>query len=197
MYKLSKREREFRERTRGRYSPDPKWYALMTYYGRERQIRDRILLDFPNNGVKELLLPELEARRKTTNGKRNLPELLFSSYVFLHCRMNDRIYVTVSAYRDVFSILGRAYRIPHIIDDTEITHLKNILMCRPLPTLSPRLNVGTAAVVIRGLMEGMRGRVVEFNSRLVKLETHFSFFDNRTSIIVAVPHSDIRLAEAG
>jgi len=195
MYRLSKQECEFRERMRGRYPLDPKWYALMTHCGRERQVRDKVLLGFSDDGVGEVLLPELKARRKAANGKSNLPELLFSSYVFLHCRMNDELYMTVSAYSDVFSVLGRAYRIPHIIDDTEIIHLKGVLASHPVPTLSPRLNVGAGAVVTRGLMEGVQGRVVEFNSHFAKLETYFSFFDNGTSIIVVVPRSDIRLAE--
>jgi transcription antitermination factor NusG len=171
MYKLSKKEREFRERTRGRYAPEPAWYCVMTHCGRERRVRDRVLLDFGDDGAREVLLPEIKSNGhgRKTNG--NLPDLLFSSYVFLYCTMSDNLYMSVHDYPDVFQILGRAYRIPSIIDETEITHLKGVLETNPIPRLSSRLNIGSPAVVTKGIMEGMRGRVVEMNAKYIKLET--------------------------
>jgi len=197
MYKLSKQEHQFREKMRGRYPSDPKWYAVMTHCGREYEVQDKILSDFPDNGLGEIFLPELKASVGGYNGKKKRPELLFSCYVFLRCRMSDEIYMMVSAHETVHSILGRAYRIPSVIEDTEMTHLKGILVSYPKPLLSPRLNIGAEAVVTKGLMEGLRGRVVEFNSHFAKLEACFSFFDNGTSIIVSVPLGQIRLGETG
>jgi transcription antitermination factor NusG len=197
MYKLSKQEVEFREKMRGRYPVDPKWYAVMTHCGHEHAIRDRILSDFANDGVKEVFLPELKANVRGHNGNRKRPELLFSCYAFLHCRMSDELYMTVGAYDASYGILGQAYRIPSSIEEKEMIHLKGILASYPAPLLSPRLNVGAEAVVTAGLMQGMPGRVVEFNSHFVKLEACFSFFDNGTSIIVSVPLNQIRLGETG
>lgn len=197
MYRLSKQERQFRERMRGCYAPDLKWYGVMTHFGREREVRDRIVFDFGDDGAKEVLVPELEASSRNNGNGRNARDLLFPSYVFVRCVMNDEIYMTVSAYRSVYSILGRAYRIPSVIEDQEMTHFKGVLSSCPPPTVNQALNVGAEAIVTEGLMQGMRGRVVEFNSNLVKIETCFSFFDNGRSVIVSIPGSDIRLDDTG
>jgi len=197
MYKLNRQEREFREKMRGQYPLDLAWYAVMTHCGREGEIRDRLSLDCPGHEGAEMLLPELKASAAFGNGKRRLPQLLFSSYVFLRCVMNDEVYMSVSSYAGVVQILGRAYRIPYAIADSEITHLKGVLASVPQPRLAARLNVGTEVVVTEGLMNGMRGRIVEVNNRHVKLETHFSFLDIGTSIVVVVPRDQVEPAGSG
>jgi len=197
MYKLCKQEHEFREKMRGRYPMDPKWYAVMTHCGREHEVYDRIAQGFAGDGVDQIFLPELKAHGKSPNGRHKRHSLLFACYVFLRCRMSDEIYMEISAYETVYSILGRAYRIPSAIEDTEMTHLKGILTTYPAPMMSPRLNIGAEALVTKGLMEGMRGRVVEYNANFAKIETCFSFFDNGTSVIVHVPLSQLRLEETG
>jgi transcription antitermination factor NusG len=193
MYRLSKQEHEFRERMRGKYPEGLNWYAVMMHSGRERRVRERILFDCSDRGAVEVLLPERKGGATGRQGKRTPPGLLFPCYVFLRCRMDDEIYMRISAYEDVFQVLGRAYRIPSVIDDAEIAHLKGVLMSEPRPEMMSRLNVGDQAVVIQGMMEGMRGRVLEFNARFVKLETCFSFLDNGTSIAVHVPRAHVRL----
>jgi len=192
MYRLSKQERDLRERMRGKYPDGFNWYAAMMHSGRERRVRERVLHDFSDRGVEEVLLPELRAGASGRPGKRTQPNLLFPCYVFFRCRMDDEIYVRISAYEDVFQILGRAYRIPSVIDEAEIAYLKGVLTSHPRPEMMSRLNVGGQAVVIQGMMEGMRGRVLEFNARFVKLETCFSFLDNGTSIAVHVPRAHVR-----
>ena len=196
MYKLSKAEREFREKVRGQYPPDHRWYAVMTHCGREYQVRDRIVSDFVNDGVSEVLIPEIRSGTGGSLAGQRRPDVLFRCYVFLRCRMSDVTYMTIAAYQSVYSILGRAFRIPSVIEDTEMTYLKGVLATRPAPLMSQRLNIGSEAVVTKGLMEGMRGRVIELNSSFAKLETTFSFFDNGTSVIVSVPLPEIQLDEA-
>lgn len=193
MYKLSKQEREFRERVRGRYPPDQTWYAVMTHCGREREIGDLILFDFSDNGIEGVLLPEIKASPRRAQGKCGLPELLFSSYVFFRCKMTDDVYIRISSYDGVFQILGRAYRIPTTIEDAEMSHLKGVLATHPKPKLASRLNLGAEVVVTEGLMEGMRGRLIEIGSRYAKIETCFSFLDIGTSIVVAVPPDQIQV----
>jgi len=192
MQMLSRQEREYRDQLRGRYEPDTQWYAVMVHGGREYRVRERIAQDLGNGSVLETLLPELRpvGNPLGQNGRR---DLLFPSYVFLCCQMSDIVYMTIDSYKEVFSILGRAFRIPSVIADQEMTHLKGVLQSYPLPILSRSLHVGSSAVVMRGLMEGMHGRIFEYNAHYVKLETCFSFFDNGTSILVTVPKADVQL----
>ncbi len=110
--------------------------------------------------------------------------------------MNDTIYEKISSYDDVFQILGRAYRIPAHIEDSEIAHLKAILVHQPRPITAALLNVGAPVVVTEGLMRGMRGRIIEAASRRVKIETHFSFLDHTTGIVIVVPWEMVELDDS-
>lgn len=195
MYKLNKQERTFRERMRGRYPAGPRWYGVMTRAGREPQVRERVFFEFADPPVERILLPEVTANARRRTGKRRRPDLLFSSYVFLRCRMNDGLYTTISAYEDVFQILGRAYRIPSVIDDAEMAYLQGVLASDPRPKVVTRSSVGAEVEVTGGLMAGMQGRVIECNAGYVKIETCFSFLDDATGIVVAVPRSHVRLHE--
>jgi len=194
MCRLSKQERQWREALRGQYPLEPVWYAVMTHYGQERPVRER-LEALPGVGIDETLLPALKASVAALEGGRKGGARLFPSYVFLRCAMSDEIYVAVSEDESVIQILGRAYRIPTPIEEEEIRHLRALLASFPPPTIGPRLNVGSEAVVADGFMAELRGRVVECNAQHVKLETCFSFLDSGTSIIVVVPRSQVRLTE--
>ena len=196
MYTLAKKDREAIEQTRGKYAAEARWYAAMTHHGEERRVRDQVLLDFSHTGVEEILLPELQ-RKNPSRKKGRSPDLLFPCYVFLRCRMNDEIYMRVSAYETVHQILGRAYRIPSVLDEEEIVCLKKMLAMSPQPRLATRLNAGDWARVTEGLMEGLKGRVVECNARYVKLETGFSFLDRGASVIVAIPRTQVSVQSAG
>lgn len=196
MHLLNKREREWRDRMRGRYSGETKWYAVMVHAGFERKVSDRVMLDFADKGVDRVLLPELSGDRRVRSRNANAPVLLFPSYLFLHCRMNDDAYMVISEYREVFSILGRAYRIPTVIDDEEMQHLMGVLASVPRPYVARRMDVGRRAVVTDGLMEGLSGRILECNANFVKLETRFSFYEEDKSIVVSVPREKIRLDDA-
>jgi transcription antitermination factor NusG len=191
MYKLSKQEHRHREELRGRYSGEQKWYGVMTHYGQERNVRDQILDVLPGERD-EALLPELTLARQARNGRAR-GKLLFPCYVFLRCRMNDPTYIAVADCEGVVQILGLAYRIPYAIEDTEICHLRALLSSDPPPSMSQRLNIGAEAVVRQGIMEGLRGRIIEFNAQHVKLETCFSFLDSGTSIVVVVPKTDVEV----
>ncbi|MCX8038667.1 MAG: hypothetical protein N3D11_16760 [Candidatus Sumerlaeia bacterium] len=194
MYKLDKRERELREKLRGRYCPHPAWYAAMTHAGKERRICDQISFDLRGNGVGEVFLPEIISH----NGKHDSrpPELLFSSYVFFQTIMTDAIYEKISSYDGVFQILGRAYRIPMHIEDSEIAHLKAVLVHEPRPRMAGVMNIGAPVVVTEGLMRGMRGRIIEAASRRVKIETHFSFLDPTAAVVIVVPWEMVELDDS-
>lgn len=105
--------------------------------------------------------------------------------------MNDDFYTKVCAFRDVYKIHGRAYRIPSIIDDREMTIFKGILQTTPEPKMAVPSSKGCLARVKSGLMAGLTGRVIASNSEYVKLETKFSFIDGKSCIVIALSHKYI------
>lgn len=191
MYKLSKKDHEFLDEMRGKYDPSYKWYGIMTHAGREREIKQKIQDDITGSAIEEILLPEIQS----CDNKNSViidSELLFPSYIFARCRMNDEIYMAVSGFENVFRILGRAWRIPTFVEDVEIEHLKGILKLPERPQLVARTNKGDIVEVADGLLEGLIGRVIESNPNSLKLETYFSFLDFGQSIVVVVPRSRIK-----
>jgi len=111
MYKMTRKELEERRNQRGRYLPEVRWYAVAAHCGRERRVCQRIREDLDETAVAEILLPEVrsEAARTGTrphgarsHGAAALPRLLFPSYLFLRCAMNDEIYGVITEYPDAF-----------------------------------------------------------------------------------------------
>jgi transcription antitermination factor NusG len=200
MYKLSKADREFFQKVRGVYPPVPSWYAIMTHFGKEHAVRNCIWKDFNEHGVEEIFLPEISHDRENPDharqkGSCRKGSLLFGSHVFLHCRMSDEIYTRVIEYRGVMKILGRAYRIPSIIDDKEMQLFQAVLNASPAPEMMSRCYVGAQAQVLTGLMQGIRGRVTEIHSGFVKIQADFSFIEQGRAITVTVPREHVHIEE--
>ena len=191
MFKLSKADRELLERLRGQYADAPQWYGVLTQVGRERKAREKILGSFGHDGIEEILLPELSGELRADAGSSTESPLLFTGHIFLQCRMHDELYMQVCAYPEVMKILGRAFRIPSVIDNQEMQIFKGVLETFPVPCLAPRVSVGTAVQVISGLMDGMRGKVIETSASHVKIQTDFSFLGKETGIVVAVPRDQV------
>lgn len=185
MYKLAKRDRKFIETWRGVYLPEPRWYAAMTRFGAERAVCRSMSDRFGDGGLAETFVPEIAAG----------DDLLFPCYVFAQCRMNDDIYMGWTECDGVVSVLGRAWRIPTPLDDREIKHLKAILMAPERPRMAIEMRVGAHVEVTDGIMQGLRGRILETSATQIKLETRFSFLDNMTAIVVTVPKNQIRSIE--
>lgn len=190
MYKLNKQDKEEIAAKRGRYPADMRWYVIMTHAGHEQEVSARIRQALDSGAVAEVLLPEYLGPG-TENGLRRI-SLLFSSYVFLRCAMDDEIYMRVCQWPHVFRILGEAWRIPAPVADAEIGWLKGVLMACERPQMVCPTSVGDDVEVAEGLMKGMRGRVVGGNAKTVKLEARFSFLDPGSAICVVVPRSALK-----
>ena len=195
MYKLGKQERLFREANRGKYPESARWYALMVYGGKERQVRDWLDGEQALQGLDEILLPEVvEPVKRGAPGKP--VRLLFTSYAFIRCQMTDEVYATIVDHRYIFQILGHSFRIPTPLRDEEINRLKAILGSGGEPEVTASVGTGDQVLVVNGAMAGVRGRIVEVRSKDVRVETDFSFLDAGASVSVVVPKSQIEIQGA-
>lgn len=195
MYKLSKAELAERAARRGRYPEHSCWYAVMTHGGQEMRVAERIGQELGPVGVEEVQVPVYQGPESgdVADGRGTL---LFGSYVFVRCVMTDDIYEGICAGREVFRILGEAWRIPQPIEAQEMDRLKAILSAFRKPEVVRAIEVGREVEVATGLMQGLRGRVVECNATHVKLQTTFSFLEPGTSVRVVVPRSALRIDAA-
>ena len=196
MYKLDKNELTLRQAARGCYPKESMWYAVMTHYGQEQRVRKFIEENMADQRIDEILLPLVQLGRSSRSSQpKALPRFLFRSYLFLRCMMNDDTYISICDHPSVYQILGRGYRIPTVLDDAEIQNLRQVLNADCNPEMVTRCNIGASALIIDGLMAGVRGRVIAVNSKEVKLEISFSFLSMGTGIVVAVPRSQVRIRE--
>jgi len=195
MFKLSKSDREYYERIRGHYPNRPSWYATMTHCGKERLVGRKMMEDFAGRGLGEILLPEVLEQPRRDQVEPEAGKLLFTSHVFFNGLLDDEIYMKICAYPGVYKILGRTYRIPGVISDEEMMIFKAVLNTSPPPRLVSRQHIGTQVCVTSGLMKGLRGQVIEVQSKFVKIQADFSFVDRGSAIIVAVPHELVCLGQ--
>lgn len=196
MYKLDKKERELRREMRGRYSKGLIWYAVMVHWGHENIVHDWIDENLKERCIDEVFLPILQPKPTAQHHRPEAPpEFLFRSYLFLRCAMNDEIYMPICDHSSVFQIMGRAYRIPSVLDEEEVLHLKGILQSDCSPEMVDKCNIGDSAEIVQGLMAGIQGRVLAVYSSKVRLEVSFAFLNMGTSVAVVVPRSDVRIKE--
>jgi len=78
-----------------------------------------------------VLLPVLRPDAPAVNGRRAEGKFLFNGYLFVRCRMSDEIYMNIKVYKGVVMILGKAYRVPLVLEDWEMATLKALLACDP------------------------------------------------------------------
>ncbi|MCX7049926.1 MAG: hypothetical protein NTX50_31145 [Candidatus Sumerlaeota bacterium] len=194
MYKLDKKELEYRLKMRGKYPEGQRWYAAMAHIGREKHVLNFIQDELTDQGVGDAFLPIVEPGVLTPYleaGARS--RFLFRSYLFLQCAMTDSIYSAICEHPSVFQILGRAYRIPSDLDDGEVRNLRQILRAECNPELVSRSHIGEEAEIVAGLMAGIRGRVLYVSAKEVKLEVSFSFFNGQNAVAVVVPRVCVRI----
>ena len=194
MYKLDKKELDYRQKMRGKYPEGQRWYAAMAHIGREKYVLDFIKDELTDQGVEDAFLPIVEPGVLTPYlAPGTQSRFLFRSYLFLQCAMTDTIYSAICEHPHVFQVLGRAYRIPSVLDDGEVSNLRQILRAECNPELVSRGHVGEEAEIVAGLMAGIRGRVLYVNEKEVKLEVSFSFFNGQNAVAVVVPRVCVRI----
>ncbi len=190
MFKLSKDDRERREQMRGKYASQLHWYGVMTHWGQEDRLKRELESAFSGADLREVFVPEFV--QTECPGKKTRSEKLFGGYLFVQCEMRDEIYFQICKFPQVHRILGLSYRIPSVIDDFEIAHLKRLLVFQPKPRMMQRCASGQMVKVVDGLLKGMTGQVVQVNAEHIKIETSFSFLGYDSGICVSLPHASVR-----
>jgi transcription antitermination factor NusG len=187
MFKLSKADLAWRAEHRGHYPAAPRWYGVMTRCGQEWTVRRRLERELAGDGLEEVLVPEY----RDPDGAE--ASMLFSSYIFLRCAMNDAIYLHATDDLDVYKILGVSWRIPSPIADDEMRQLKGVLSACEKPRVVRAAAVGEIVEIGSGLMRGMRGRVLGGNANHVRLQVQFTFQDPGAAVCVVVPRAMIKM----
>lgn len=139
---------------------EPAWYAVQTMYRHEQ----RIARDLTTKGF-TTYLPLMRETRQWSDRKKVLEVPAFSGYVFVRHDASAVSRVRVLETTGVVRMLGDNHA-PVPVSDVEIESLQRIFENNIACTRCQYLTLGTMVEVKRGVLAGVRGRLIRINSCL-------------------------------
>jgi transcription termination/antitermination protein NusG len=136
------------------------WYAVQTLYRHEQRVSD-------NLGMKGFTtyLPLLRETRQWSDRKKVIDVPAFGGYVFVRHDSSAPSRVRVLETMGVVRLLGDS-RTPVSIPDVEIESLRRTLQSNIPCEKCEYIAIGTMVQVKRGVLTGVRGRLIRNNNRL-------------------------------
>jgi len=128
------------------------WFAIQTLSRHEKLVRDQLA-----RRKVEHFLPTTKRINQWTDRKKEVEIPLFAGYCFARMSWVDRLPILQS--QGVVRLVGRAGR-PEPIPDEEIDSLRNLINKSLELVDHPCLKEGMLVEVIRGPLQGAKGRLV-------------------------------------
>lgn len=128
------------------------WFAIQTRSRHEKVVRSQ--LEMRNV---ETFLPTMRRVSQWTDRKKEIEVPLFAGYCFGKFTIADRLPVLQS--QGVVRLVGSRDR-PEPIPDEEIESLRKLISSPSAYVCCPYLREGTSVEVIRGPLQGVKGRLV-------------------------------------
>lgn len=198
MFALSKSEKKELEKRRGKYPQGICWFAVLTGINMERQAFRYLKEELGISRFDEILIPEKPKPRPTRRNRHyaaRKPELYFGGYLFVKCHMTDDLYMDITDSPCIVSILGRGYRVPEVINETEMDKFRAMLHNYPELQLVKKSHLGEMVEIQDGMLEGTQARLVAVNAKTVKVEADFSFLGGDDCLLVTLPREHVRFLE--
>lgn len=149
------------------------WYAVYTAPRAEKQVYLRLIkMDI------ETFLPTLRVRKVWSDRIKWVDEILFPSYVFVHCSsVQLRALLLVEGVVRVVYYNGG----PALIKDVEIQEIKNFLACAE----EGQLEVGEQVQILTGGLKLVTGKVKKIG------RTHLYLYLDRLGALVCVRKENV------
>jgi len=158
-------------------STERKWFALQTKPRNEKLVLKQIEL----KGI-EAYLPLIEKVRIWADRKKKIEIPLFSGYVFIYAREDERLEAisnTSGAIRYIFY-----EKRPAVVSEREIDLIKQALRePEKISIEDKKIKKGDMIIVTRGIFKGMKGFVNEFRGNY-KLTVNLEELSYSFSIIL-------------
>src|SRR5215510_8596227 len=133
-------------------SQRPSWFAIQTLSRHEKVVRSQLEMRKVEN-----FLPTMRRLSQWTDRKKEIEVPLFAGYCFARFSLADRLPVLQS--QGVVRLVGSAGR-PEPIPDEEIESLRKLINSPSDYVCCPYLREGMLVEVIRGPLQGVKGRLV-------------------------------------
>ena len=128
------------------------WFAIQTRSRHEKVVRSQLEMRNVEN-----FLPTMRRLSQWTDRKKEIEVPLFAGYCFARFSLADRLPVLQS--QGVVRLVGSAGR-PEPIPDEEIESLRKLISSSSDYECCPYLREGMLVEVIRGPLQGVKGRLV-------------------------------------
>jgi len=128
------------------------WFAIQTLSRHEKVVRSQLEMRKVEN-----FLPTMRRLSQWTDRKKEIEVPLFAGYCFARFSLADRLPVLQS--QGVVRLVGSAGR-PDPIPDEEIESLRKLINSPSDYVCCPYLREGMLVEVIRGPLQGVKGRLV-------------------------------------
>lgn len=151
-----------------------RWFAIQTLSRHEKVVRSQ--LEMRNV---EHFLPTMRRVSQWTDRKKQIEVPLFAGYCFARFSLADRLPVLQS--QGVVRVVGSGGR-PEPIPDEEIESLRKLTSNSSDYVCHPYLREGMLMEVIRGPLQGVKGRLVRGEARSCRLVLSISLIQRAIAI---------------
>ena len=150
-----------------------RWFAIQTLSRHEKVVRSQL-----ERRAVETFLPTMRRLSQWTDRKKEIEVPLFAGYCFARFSIANRLPVLQS--QGVVCVIGPGGQ-PEPIPDEEIESLRKLINSPSDYVCYPYLTEGTLVEVIRGPLQGVKGRLVR-EARACRLVLSISLIQRAVSI---------------
>jgi len=171
---------------------DRKWYVIQTYSGMEEKVRDAILGNIDQMGMKtkifQILVPEEEIVELKGTRRIEKKKKMFPGYVFLEMVLDDESWYAIRQTPGVARFIGTKVK-PTPVSDREMQRVLKQIGVKE-EKLEVAFEKGETVRVISGPFRGYTGTIDEINADRGKLKVLINIFGRDTPVEVNFEHAE-------
>ena len=171
---------------------DRKWYVIQTYSGMEEKVRDAILGNIDQMGMKtkifQILVPEEEIVELKGTRRIEKKKKMFPGYVFLDMVLDDESWYAIRQTPGVARFIGTKVK-PTPVSDREMQRVLKQIGVKE-EKLEVAFEKGETVRVISGPFRGYTGTIDEINADRGKLKVLINIFGRDTPVEVNFEHAE-------
>ena len=169
-----------------------KWYVIQTYSGMEEKVRDAILGNIDQMGMRtkifQILVPEEEIVELKGARRIEKKKKMFPGYVFLDMVLDDESWYAIRQTPGVARFIGTKVK-PTPVSDREMQRVLKQIGVKA-EKLEVAFEKGETVRVISGPFRGYTGTIDEINANRGKLKVLINIFGRVTPVEVNFEHAE-------
>lgn len=163
--------------------PDLKWYAVRTYSGHERKVKEHIDKEVEKQGARDRLptvyIPYEKFVEVKDGKKKSRTKNAFPGYILVEAVLDKQIKSIILDAPSVIGFLGNKDEAIPLRPDEIKRILEDGQEEKKMPVKAP-FEIGSAVKVVEGPFSSLTGTVQEINAERMKVKVLINFFGRST-----------------